>query len=121
MYSTKKNNVVSITKGDYSVIPVELVISTYPEHYSLNLEESDRVYFGLMAPNKSFDEAILKKEFTLHDVTPDGYINIKILPDDTLNLEPGVYYYSVKALYALGDNDVRISTLVDKTKFIIND
>ena len=105
MYSTKKNNVVSITKGDYSIIPVELVISTYPEHYSLNLEESDRVYFG----------------FTLHDVTPDGYINIKILPDDTLNLEPGVYYYSVKALYALGDNDVRISTLVDKTKLIIND
>ena len=121
MYSTKKNNVVSITKGDYSVIPVELVISTYPEYYTLKLEENDRVYFGIMAPNKSFDEAILKKEFTLHDVTPDGYINIKILPDDTLNLEPGVYYYSVKALYKLGDNDVRISTLVDKTKFIIND
>ena len=121
MYSGKKNNVVTITKGDYSIIPVELVISTYPEYYALTLDEGDIVYFGLMAPNKSFDEAILKKEFTLHDVTPDGYINIKILPDDTLNLEPGVYYYSVKALYALGDNDVRISTLVDKTKLIIND
>ena len=121
MYSSKKNNVVSITKGDYSVIPVELVISTYPEYYTLKLEESDRVYFGLMAPNKSFDEAIIKKEFTVADVTPDGYINVKILPEDTLNLEPGVYYYSVKALYKLGDNDVRISTLVDKTKFIIND
>ena len=115
MYSGKKNNVVTITKGDSSIIPVELVISTYPEYYVLALDEGD------MAPGKGFDKAILKKEFTLNDVTPDGYINVKLLPEDTLDLEPGVYYYSVKALYKLGDNDVRISTLVDKTKFIIND
>lgn len=121
MYSGKKNNVVTITKGDYSIIPVELVISTYPEYYTLTLDEGDIVYFGLMAPGKGFDKAILKKEFTLNDVTPDGFINVKILPEDTLSLEPGVYYYSVKVLYKLGDNDVRISTLIDKTKFIIND
>ena len=32
MYSGKKNNVVVMTKGDNHVIPVELVISTYPEY-----------------------------------------------------------------------------------------
>ena len=95
---------------------IETIIATKEK-----LDENDRVYFGIMAPNKSFDEAILKKEFTVADVTPDGYINVKLLPEDTINLESGVYYYSVKALYMLGDNDVRISTLVDKTKFIIND
>ena len=121
MYSGKKNNVVTITKGDYSIIPVELVISTYPEYYTLTLDEGDIVYFDIMTSSKGFVKAILKKAFTLSDVTPDGFINVKILPEDTLSLEPGVYYYSVKVLYKLGDNDVRISTLVDKTKFIIND
>lgn len=121
MYSGKKNNVVTITKGDYSVIPVELVISTYPEYYTLKLDEGDSVYFGLMAPGKGFDEAIFKKEFTISDVTPDGYINIPILPEDTLQLEPGTYYYSVKVLYKLGESDARISTLIDKTKFIVLD
>ena len=48
MYSGKKNNVVTITKGDYSIIPVELVISTYPEYYVLTLDEGDIVYFGLI-------------------------------------------------------------------------
>ena len=119
MYSGKKNNVVVMTKGDNYIIPVELVISTYPEYYTLVLEEGDVVYFGLMAPGKSFYEAFLKKEFTVSNVTPDGYINVSILPEDTQDLEPGLYYYSVKAVYKLGENDVRTSTLINKTKFII--
>ena len=58
----------------------------------------------------------------------DGSIKIKITPNDTRLLKPGVYYYTVK-LQRGGtpgvindlDEPEEVRTIIERTKFIINE
>jgi hypothetical protein len=57
-----------------------------------------------------------------------GNIAIKIIPNDTRLLDPGVYYYTVKLQRGGTLTDIKdldepdeVRTLIDRTKFIIND
>ena len=53
-----------------------------------------------------------------------GNLFIRFNPEDTLDLLPGVYYYSIK-LHKMTDNDEEhideVITIINKTKFIICD
>lgn len=121
MYRVEHNNVLAIPKGDITVIPVEVVFTQFPENYKIILDQNDKLFFGIMEPNHSFDEAIIKKEYQVDSITPDGYLNILIRPEDTACIDPGTYYWSVKVLYTLSEGDTRITTLVDRSKMIITD
>ena len=96
-----------------------------------NLSNTDALYFALMYPRQKFEDAILLKGYKRNDSEVDnknGTINIKILPNETKLLEPGVYYYTIK-LYrggSLEDLGVTIEpdevcTIIERTKFIINE
>jgi hypothetical protein len=93
------------------------------------LTRSDVVYFALMYPHQPFEEALLIKGYTLEDQDKDtGDIKIKILPNDTRPLATGVYYYTVKlqrggTLEIINDLDDpdEVRTLIERTKFIVND
>jgi hypothetical protein len=95
------------------------------------LSDKDVVYFALMYPHQKFEDAILLKGYTENDqkvVDETGIINIKILSSETKLLEPGVYYYTIK-LYRGGSlEDLgatiepdEVSTIIERTKFIINE
>ena len=78
------------------------------------------------------EELDIKKVYTdkdhLYDDKKYPYLPISFDCEDTENLLPGVYYYSIK-LYRRGNNDPekgpitkdRIDTIVPKRKFIIVD
>ncbi len=125
MYLIKKNNVITLTRGDYLKIPVVITRGRFPYDTEWTLEEGDYAFFGLMEPNKFFDEAILKKELTSEDLDSEGNLYVEILPEDTMNLCPGVYYYEIKVLYKEFENSedykTHIDTIVQKTKFILVD
>lgn len=122
MYYITKNNVISLNRGDYLKIPLNLTTGSFPAKVNWELEEDDVVYFALMRPNQIFERAILKKEITKKDEDENGNLYIKIYPEDTINLCPGTYYYEIKAIYKLkNEEDVHIDTVVQKTKFIIVD
>jgi hypothetical protein len=93
------------------------------------LKSSDAVYFALMWPNQRIDEAIIAKGYTLEDQDVEtGNISVKLTPYDTRYLTPGIYYYTVKlqiggSLADMGATEEpdEVKTLVERTKFIVNE
>jgi hypothetical protein len=89
-----------------------------------NLIGDDTIYFGIMDPHQPFEEAIVKKTFTVEDISTKGILNIVIEPEDTLELLPGTYYYAIK-LHLQHDTPQgyvdKVCTLQNKTKLFLND
>jgi hypothetical protein len=95
------------------------------------IQGDDTVYFGIMDPHQPFEEALVKKKFTVEDTDANGNLIIVITPEDTLDLLPGTYYYSVKihlqhenihpeTKEVLGYVD-KVHTVINKTKLFLND
>ena len=93
------------------------------------LNSNEAIYFALLYPHQRFEEAIILKGYTLEDQDINtGDIKIKITPNDTKYLAPGVYYYTVKFqrggsldLSNSCEEPEEVRTLIDRTKFIINE
>ncbi len=93
------------------------------------LTANDVLYFALLYPNQKFEDALLLQGYTLEEQDVDtGKIIIKIKPNDTRLLTPGIYYYTTKlqrggTLEAIGDFDEpdEVRTILERTKFIINE
>jgi hypothetical protein len=125
-------NIIKLNRGDsyeFTVgIPDKKEITK-----NLILADSDVIYFALLYPHQRFEDAILIKGYDHTDQivkngTNTGEILIKIEPKDTIRLTPGIYYYTVKfqrggTLRAIGDYDdaEEVRTIIERTKFIIND
>jgi hypothetical protein len=116
-------NIIKLNRGD----SFEFKVST-------NLSEADVAYFALLYPHQRFEDAILTKGYTFADqIDKDGIntniISVKIEPMDTKCLTPGIYYYTVKTYCGgtLNEDDgtyedaKEVHTIIERTKFIIND
>lgn len=121
MYSITKNNVVSVVKGDTIRFPIELFIGKFPYKQQMELEDGDKAYFGIFDSNTSFDQAVIKKVLTKDDEDEYGNLWITLLPEDTINLEVGTYYYEVKVLYNDKKESNNVDTVIQRTKFIVLD
>ena len=93
------------------------------------LTAKDVLYFAVLWPNQPFEDAIILKGYTLEDQdVKTGEIVIKLKPNETRHLTPGVYYYTTKlqrggTLESIGDFDDpdEVRTIIERTKFIINE
>lgn len=121
-------NIIKLNRGDTMSLDVFVASgSDYTKKYLLT--SSDAVYFALLYPHQKFEEAIMIKGYTLEDQDVDtGKISVKIAANDTRSLTPGVYYYTVKlqrggTLESVTDFDEpdEVRTLIERTKFIINE
>ena len=131
MFNIAKNGIITITRGDSAETSLYINIGTELEPEKWILADNDQVYLGIMEPNQLFEDAIVKKLYTKGNYTdkddPEA-LTISFDCEDTENLLPGVYYYSIK-LYRHGNSDPkkgpitkdRIDTIVPKRKFIIVD
>ncbi len=120
--------IIKLNRGDsfnFSIVP----FSYYTKESLYKLKPDDVVYFALMNPHQPFEEAFLIKGYTFEDQnTKTGEIEIKITPNDTRELKPGVYYYTIKlqrggTLDVINDLDEpdEVCTIVERTKFIVNE
>jgi hypothetical protein len=125
-------NIIKINRGDSYEFTIRI-----PEKVDNNknylLTSSDALYFALLYPHQKFEDAIFIKGYDHTDsIRIDGEntgeILIKIEPKDTKFLEPGIYYYTVKlqrggSLITINDNDEpeEVRTIIERTKFIINE
>jgi hypothetical protein len=93
------------------------------------LTTNEVVYFALMYPHQRFEDAIIIKGYTHADqIDGPGKIKVKLSPNDTRGLTSGVYYYTAKlqrggTLEVIDDFDdaEEVKTIIERTKFIIND
>lgn len=125
-------NIIKLNRGDsYEFVLNVQDKEDITKNYILTC--NDIVYFALLYPYQPFEEAILIKGYDhtdqiIKDGKNTGKISIKIEPKDTKDLVPGVYYYTVK-LYRGGtpgkfddyDNIEEVRTIIERTKFIINE
>jgi hypothetical protein len=95
------------------------------------LQEDDVIYFGIMDPHQPFEDALVRKKYTIEDTDANGNLTVVIEPEDTLDLLPGIYYYSVKIHLqhetihpetneVLGYVD-KVNTVINKTKLFLCD
>lgn len=117
------NNIITINRGDTFTFDFTIDDDS-SESGRYILSNDDVLYFGLMDPHQPFECALVKKRFTADDCDSAGNLTITISPEDTVDLIPGVYYYSIK-LHRLQDTEEEyideVITVVNKTKFVIND
>lgn len=121
-------NIIKINRGDSFEFTVDMKakIGSLQDCF---LTESEAVYFALLYPHQRFEDAIFIKGYNSNDQDKrTGEITIKITPNMTKSLTPGIYYYTVKlqrggTLDTITDLDEpeEVRTLIERTKFIIND
>lgn len=154
-YLIWKNNVISIIRGDTLDIKLTIVENdnqgligyinknfddlVEPESSEnpvgiigkiYHLQVGDKVYFGLMRPNDSFEKSVIVKYIEKIDILENseldyngiyedelGNLHIRLDRRDTELLYPGDYYYTVKVEKA----DETVETVVYKNKFLLVD
>ena len=119
MFDVSVNGIIRVTRGDSFTTPLFINKGTdlCPLRYELN--NGEYVYFGLMEPNYSFEEAIVRKKYSNADFNENDDIVITFDSIDTINLRPGKYYYEVKAVL-LDENEKEIvNTIIPRREFWI--
>ena len=122
--------IIKINRGDSFEFTINVTELTNSDETYL-LASNEAIYFALMYPHQPFEKAFLLKGYTLEDQDPEtGNIVVKLYPIDTYRLTPGVYYYNVKLrranpehLDTFNNIDMKeeMYTLIERTKFIINE
>jgi hypothetical protein len=120
--------IIKINRGDSYEFPVYITGKIkYDIPYMLEADK-DVVYFAIMHPHQRFEDAIILQGYTSKEQNALGEVLIKIEPNDTRRLAPGVYYYTVKlqrggTLDVINDFDSpdEVRTLIERTKFIVNE
>lgn len=121
-------DIIKLNRGDSYEFSI-FIPDKVNKYKNYLLTAKDAVYFALMYPNQRFEDAIILKGYTLEDQDPiNGKITVKIAPNDTRTLTPGIYYYTVKlqrggTLGVINDYDTpdEIRTIIERTKFILNE
>ena len=124
------NNMIIMNRGD--TYEFDLTIeddSSLDGRY--HIKGDDTIYFGIMSPHQPFEDALVKKKFTVDDADAEGNLMVVITPEDTLDHLPGTYYYSIKIHLQHDEinpetNEVsayvdRVHTVINKTKLFLND
>lgn len=116
-------NIITLNRGD----TYEFDVTIYDDSSSTGryiLHGDDALYFGLMDPHQPFEEALLKKKYTADDCDEAGNLSVYLDAEDTADLIPGLYYYSIK-LHRKSEDETelidRVVTIIPNTKFIILD
>jgi hypothetical protein len=124
------NNIILMNRGDTYEFDLTIADdSSLDGRY--HIQGDDTIYFGIMDPGQPFEDALVKKKFTAEDADSNGNLTICIQPEDTLNLLPGKYFYSVKIHLSHTNinpetNEVtgytdKVNTVINKTKLILCD
>ena len=126
----ERNNIIMLNRGDTYEFDLTISDDTSADG-RYHIQGDDTIYFGIMDPHQPFEDALVKKKFTVDDTDGNGNLTIVIEPEDTLDLLPGTYYYSVKIHLqhenihpetneVLGYVD-KVNTVINKTKLLLND
>lgn len=123
MFNLAYNGIITVTRGDTFVLPLTLNGGTNLDPYQYQLDENSFVYFAVMEPNQPFEDALIKKKYSVKDTDEYGDVLIRFRPQDTQCVFPGKYYYQVKLQRFNSDDpeDYEVDTVVDKTLFYITE
>lgn len=136
------NKIIKLNRGDSYEFDIKITKRDSLEPYILECGK-DIVYFAILFPHQPFEKADPECQVKGYDASEQnqdfdeitgaptkdtGKITVKIEPNDTRWLAPGVYYYTVKLQrggtpHILDDFDTpdEVRTIIERTKFIVNE
>jgi hypothetical protein len=125
------NNIIVMNRGDSYDFDLTIADATTIDG-RYKLVENDTLYFGIMDPGQPFEQALVRKRYTVEDTDSAGNLTIALTPEDTLDLYPGKYFYAIKLHLDHQDIDAntgkptgvqidKVITIINKTKFILCD
>lgn len=120
--------IIKLNRGDSFEFTINIPDKLDPS-VNYELTERDVVYFAVMNPHQPFEKAFLIQGYTTEDQTDGpGIITVRLTPNDTRRIAPGVYYYTVKlqrggSIGLINDFDEpdEVRTIIERTKFIVNE
>ena len=125
------SNIIKLNRGDSCEFIVKITEKNDPTKPYILVDNQDIIYFAILFPHQPFEKACpnLIWGYEPTDQNPEtGEITIKLRPSETRCLTPGIYYYTVKlqrggTLAVLNDNDNpdEVRTIIERTKFIVNE
>lgn len=127
-------SILKMNRGDYFTFSMSIEDETSPSGCYI-LQPNDILYFALLNPHERFEDAVILRGYTYEDALnintahgPVQVFNIELFRKDTIYLNPGVYYYTFKLLknaksgaLSFKEPDAKLSTVIERTKFIINE
>lgn len=118
-------NIITLTRGDTFDFNVAVYEELYGNYYT-GTRAGDKIVFKILLPHQSFfdDNPIYEDTITLQDNNPNDECIFYLEHEDTVNIPVGVYYYAVKLIRDPQENEDfprQVLTLINKTKFVIND
>ena len=124
-------NIIKLNRGDSYEFPVSIPKQFYASEEHI-LTGSDLVCFAVLYPHQRFEDAtiVFNGYGPSELISGTDEIRIEILPKYTVDLAPGVYYYTVKLFSGItfeenGTPKLKsakaVRTLIERTKFIINE
>jgi hypothetical protein len=127
-------NIIKLNRGDSYEFKISVPVKNEDGNIvNYILTDKDVIYFALLYPHQRFEDAIIIKGYDHTDHIIEhgantGEILIKIEPKDTMQLAPGIYYYTVKlqrggtpGVFDTHTEPYEIRTIIERTKFIINE
>ena len=123
MLSISNEGIIELSRGDYAEIPLFINQGNklMPIRYCIIRDQGAVIHFGVRKLSESFDCASIKKMYNIRsDFTDQKDIIIKLVPEDTLKLSPGKYFYSVKVSRPSAGGYSMITAITDKP-FIIKE
>lgn len=121
MFNITYNGIITVNRGDSFSLPLVLDCGTKFNPLRYSLSDRSVVYFAVMEPNQPFENALIRKRYTIDDIDEDGNVIVRFRPQDTQCVLPGKYYYQVKLQRFNSDdpNDYEVDTVIEKTQFFI--
>lgn len=117
MFDLSPNGIIRVTRGDSFSTPLFINKGTDLCPLRYILKDGEYIYFGLMEPNYSFEEAIVRKKYSNADFNKNSDVVISFDSEDTMNLLPGKYYYEVKAVLLDENKKEIVNTIIPRREF----
>lgn len=114
------NGIITLHAGDTIVAPLFLNVGDGIIPVRYQLKDDDKLYVGIMEPHQPFEWALVRKVLTIDDVNELGDPELKLRPEDTEKIMPGVYYYEAKLLTHDDETGEEIiETVISKKKLYV--
>ena len=123
--------ILFINRGDSFTLKFTPILANRAEKGILeaySLRETDVLYFAIMPPTGTFEDALVLQAYTYADVESDNSFTIKIDRKSTCLLPAGIYYYTIKLATGVTDPAVAafdintdMTTILGRTKLIVSD
>lgn len=123
--------ILFVNRGDLFTLKFTPILASKVEKGVLEaylLKETDVIYFAIMPPTGTFEDALVLQAYTVADMNPDNSFTIKIDRKSTCLLPAGIYYYTIKLATgvtdpaaAVFDENTDMTTILGRTKLIVSD